>query len=61
MLVLAGQVNNPNGDFVLSGSSKQGMVMVMARLDHGINAMQGNWFLSAGASGAPATGKSFAV
>lgn len=61
VLVLAGQVNNPNGDFVLSGSSKQGTVMVMGRLDQGTNAMQGNWFLSAGASGAPSPGGSFAV
>ena len=47
VLVLAGQVNNPNGNFVLSGSSKQDMVMVMGRLDQGTNAMQGNWFFSA--------------
>ena len=61
VLVLGGQINNANGDFMLSGSSSQGTVMLMGRVDFVSAAMQGNWFLSSSASQAPAPGGSFSV
>lgn len=61
VLVVGGQVNNANGDFMLSGSSSQGTVMLMGRLDMASSAMQGNWFVSKTSSSTPTPGGSFAV
>ena len=61
VLVLGGQINIPNGDFMLSGSSSQCKVMLMGRVDFGNAAMQGSWFLSKSASATPAPGGSFSV
>lgn len=61
VLVLGGQVNNPNGDFMASGSTSKGTVMLMGRIDMTSNSMQGNWFLSTSSSAAPSPGGNFAV
>jgi curli biogenesis system outer membrane secretion channel CsgG len=60
VLVLGGQINsNANGEFMLSGSSSQGAVMLMGRVDYANAAMKGNWFVSNSAGTAPAPGGSF--
>jgi len=61
VLVLGGQINSAQGDFMLSGKSSQGTVMLIGKIDLSSATMQGNWFLSQSAATAPAPGGSFSV
>lgn len=61
VLTLGGQMNSPQGDFLLSGHHKLGAVMLLGKLDVNQLTMQGNWFVSATTSAAPGPGGSFSV
>ena len=58
VLALGGQMQNMNGDFMLSGNHKMGAIMVLGKLDMNSYTMQGNWFVSK-SSGAPSPGGKF--
>lgn len=58
VLALGGQMQNMNGDFMLSGHHKLGAIMVLGNLDMNNYTMQGNWFVSQ-SSGAPTPGGQF--
>ena len=60
VLVLSGQMNNPNGEFMLTGNTPQGSVMMAGRLDVTQLVLQGTWFLSK-ASSTPVPGGSFSA
>ncbi len=61
VLVLGGQVNNALGDFMLSGSTSQGTVMLMGRVDVQHYVMQGQWFLSTSPTAPPQPGGGFSA
>lgn len=61
VLTVGGQFNNPQGDFMLSGSHRQGAIMMLGKLDLGAYNVQGNWFISQSATTAPAPGGQFSA
>jgi curli biogenesis system outer membrane secretion channel CsgG len=59
VLTLGGQMNNAQGDFMLSGNHQTGAIMVMGRLNPSNFTMNGNWFISQSTSAPPSPGGRF--